>query len=621
MLLFSTEDQLSRRHGRRWLALFAIINSFVMTGITLSHVQWPEALSSQAYLLVGMVLHFGLLSLVVALIAIALASVIRLQKYYAALAIFLFTLMQLLIITNVKVFSLYHFHLNGMVLNLVLGGALLENLAFSWVMWLAIGAILLGVIFTQGLLVALSKKLAESHRFTNRHYVGLFLGSYIALQLFSGSADAFGWNHITYQNRYIPWMPTTTMRSSLEKMGFDVKEKPTGKAMLAAADGLNYPKAPLHCAPEQRFNILMLVVDSLRFDQLNAQVMPNTTALLNQSMNFSNHYSSGSATRYGIFTLFYGLPGNYWKPMLAVERGSALFDVTQAQNYRHFLYGSSKLTFPEFNRTVFSALRSELQRGNYKNSAANDHDITERFIADLNELPAEQPFFGFLFFDSPHGFSLPDNYPHRFEPMLDVVNYLELSNDYNPEPFLNLYKTTIHYVDGLIQQILDQLQQQQRLQNTIVIITGDHGQEFNETGKNFWGHNGNFSQWQTKVPMVVLWPGRSAAQVETLTSHEDLVPSLLKDAFNCSNPTSDYSTGNSLLALVDNPPQQPQTRSVLMETWTERAIMYDNHLYLINPVGYINAVDQNYNPQDQLSIPPHVLAENIEKMSAFLKKQ
>jgi hypothetical protein len=38
-------------------------------------------------------------------------------------------------------------------------------------------------------------------------------------------------------------------------------------------------------------------------------------------------------------------------------------------------------------------------------------------------------------------------------------------------------------------------------------------------------------------------------------------------------------------------------------------------------VGYINAVDQNYNPQDHLSIPPQVLAENIEKMSAFLKKK
>jgi membrane-anchored protein YejM (alkaline phosphatase superfamily) len=620
MLLSRTTGIEPRQNSYRWLAAFAVLNAFIMAGITLSYSQWPDSFSSQVYLVAGMVLHFGVLSFLIALASIGLAYLLRAQKYSAAFALTLFVIAQIIIVTNVKVFSLYHFHLNGMVINLVFSGALLENIAFSWIMWISIGVLLVVLFFGQVILLALSRKISTTNRFTTRHYVSFFFSSYLGLQLFSGCADAFGWSDITYQNRFIPWMPTTTMRSSLEKIGFDVEEKEEGQMLPVSSDGLDYPKSTLQCTPQQSLSVLMLVVDSLRYDQLNPEVMPYAAELKTQGLNFDNHYSSSNATRFGLFSLLYGLSGNYWKPMLAAERGSVLFDVTQQFNYQHFLYGSSTLTFPEFDRTIFSALRGELQEGQKENSAANDRDITDRFIADLKHLPAEQPFFGFLFFDSAHGFSLPENYPHRFEPMLEEVNYLKLNNDYDPTPFLNLYKTTAHYIDGLIKEILDQLNAQQRLDNTIVIITSDHGQEFNETGKNFWGHNSNFSLWQTKVPMLILWPGRNAANIETLSSHEDLVPALLEDAFNCSNPEGDYSTGKSLLALAD-PDSSTGTRSILMETWTERAIMYDDHLYIISPLGYISPVDQHYNAQDQLSLPPQVLTENIKKMSHFLKEQ
>jgi hypothetical protein len=433
------------------------------------------------------------------------------------------------------------------------------------------------------------------------------------LQLLSGCADAFGWNQITAQNRYIPWMPTTTMRSSLEKMGFEVVQSTEGHNLPDTADGLQYPHNPLQCNTQKPLNILMLVVDSLRADQLTAEVMPNSFKLRNQAQVFDNHYSTSNATRYGLFSMMYGISGSYWKPILAAEKGSALFDLTTENGYQHFIYGSSTLTFPEFDRTIFSSLRNQLQQGNGKSSAGNDLDITQRFITDLQQLPSDKPFFGFLFFDAPHGFSIPENYPHRIEPMLEQVNYLELNNDYDPVPFLNLYKTTAHYVDSLIQNIMEELARTQRLDNTLVIITSDHGQEFNEMGKNYWGHNSNFSLWQTKVPLMLLWPGREPMATNTLSSHEDLMPTLLTEAFGCANPTTDYSTGYSLFNLPGN------DRGLLMESWTDRAILYDGHLFLINPLGGIDAVDQNYDSIDDRELPPEVLAGTIEHMSRFLK--
>lgn len=604
----------SAEHCRRWLAPFATINALIMTIVTLYHSQWPNDVAAKIYLIIGMQFHFAVIAFVITLLVILLTQFKLIRPHRAKVAIVIFSLAQIIVFANIKVFSLYHFHLNGMVLNLLFSGALLENLAFSYVMWFSIIAIVLLILAGQALLVSINRKLPRSHRLSSRHHFGFFFAGYIALQLLSGCAEAFGWDNITGQNRFIPWMPQTTLRSSLEKMGFDVPEKKANQFSASGkANSLNYPYAPLQCHNKQPINILMLVVDSLRADLLTSDVMPNTYALKDEALVFNNHYSTGNATRFGLFSLMYGLSPSYWKTMLAAERGSLLLEQTRANNYQHFIYGSSTLTFPEFDRTVFSAVRDQLQQGQFTNSAANDRDITDRLIADLQKLPEQQPFFGFLFFDAAHAFQLPDNYPRPFQPILEKVNYLSLDNNSDPQPFLNLYKTTAHYVDSLVGEIVNSLEKQNRLENTLIIITSDHGQEFNETRKNFWGHNSNFSVWQTKVPLLMLWPQKAPATVNELSSHEDIVPSILSDVFGCTNPRDDYTTGYSLFDLPKH------DRGIMLESWTDRAILYDNLLYLIDPLGDIDIVDLNYQLVDQPELPPKVLAENIKHMSRFLK--
>jgi len=606
-------DTTTKLHQNQWLGSFAILNALVITLINAISTNWPESLIGKAYLLSGFFLHFSVLSLLLSLPLLVLGYWPKIRPHLAPSAIILFTLAQLIIITNIKVFSLYHFHLNGMVINLLLGGALFENLAFSVSMWLSIIGVLATVIAAEWLLLVISRKLSYRCQWRSRHYWGLFLSAYIGLHLLNGCADAFGWQSITAQNRLIPWMPTTTMRSSLAKMGFDVVSTTANKDFSSAKGNLNYPKEPLVCHSQEPYNLLVLVVDSLRADQLTPEIMPNTYALKSQGISFENHYSSSNATRYGLFTLLYGLSASYWKPVLAAERGSVLFDITLDNHYQYFIYGSSTLTFPEFDRTIFVRVRDQLQQGKGKTSAESDQNISERLKADLRNLPDGKPFFGFLFYDAPHGFSLPKHYPHRFEPMLEQVNYLSLNKDTDPTPFFNLYKTTAHFVDNQIKGLMDELSTRKLLDKTIVVITSDHGQEFNETGQNFWGHNSNFSLWQTKVPMLLLWPGRAPMQTDTFSTHEDLVPTLLAEGFGCTTPINSYSNGYSLFDLPTEP------RGLLMESWTDRAILYENHLYLINPLGDIDPVDQNYAPMDDLELPPGILADNIEQMSRFLK--
>lgn len=111
----------------------------------------------------------------------------------------------------------------------------------------------------------------------------------------------------------------------------------------------------------------------------------------------------------------------------------------------------------------------------------------------------------------------------------------------------------MHYADSLIGSLLDDLRAQGLAEDTIVLVTGDHAEEFNDLKLNYWGHNGNFSDYQLQVPFVLHWPGQGSGREARISSHEDWVPTLMRHALGCENALGDFSTGQDLLA-------EPQAR-------------------------------------------------------------
>ncbi|MFE8730978.1 sulfatase-like hydrolase/transferase, partial [Aeromonas hydrophila] len=71
----------------------------------------------------------------------------------------------------------------------------------------------------------------------------------------------------------------------------------------------------------------------------------------------------------------------------------------------------------------------------------------------------------------------------------------------NLQKLENRYKNSVFYTDQLLEQMLSQLQQQGLSEQTIVVITSNHGQEFNETQSNSWGYGSNYSPYQVQVPL------------------------------------------------------------------------------------------------------------------------
>ena len=86
------------------------------------------------------------------------------------------------------------------------------------------------------------------------------------------------------------------------------------------------------------------------------------------------------------------------------------------------------------------------------------------------------------------------------------MNYLEFNNDFDPTPLLNRYYTSVHFTDSQAARILNVIEASGEMSNTLFILTGDHSNELNDNKLNFWGHNGNFTDAQIKVPFVIIDP-------------------------------------------------------------------------------------------------------------------
>jgi membrane-anchored protein YejM (alkaline phosphatase superfamily) len=605
-----------------WYLLVSLCNGLIASLVCLQN--FPEealfwSIQSLLFSVSATMGHFIFLFLLCGLPFWALGNYTEKKALGRALILGVNMILIMLIYLDSRIFDLYKFHLNGMVIELITGGALQDNLSFNALVWLLFLAIALIFVAAE---IFLGRMLFSffSHSHKRNLYSAATFGLFILCALLSQTiyiySDAKGDTTITSLKRYIPWAQTITAKRKLRELGVEVKETQNQKISYRL-QALDYPKNPLTCEAETNYNVLIVVVDSLRSDMLDSEVMPNLWQLSQSSHTYTQHYSMANSTRFGLFTLMYGLTGNYWHGMLEVQKGSAFIDQFLEKNYALYINSAAPLYSPEFDRTIFTKVKDQLVYGP-SNAPAHKKDafITEDFLKKIEKHPENEPFFSFLFYDSPHSYSYPSTFKEKFLPSWNKINYLELDNHFDPSEFFNRYKNSAHYADSLIGEVIDKLKQNQLLKNTIVVFTSDHGQEFNETKQNFWGHNGNFSSYQTQVPFFIYWPTQHPLHGKRLyqqqTASVDLVPTLMSEGLACSNPVSDYSSGINLYASQNN-----YARPLLLESWSKRAIMGKDYIMVFHDAGGNEIFDRSYKKLSDFKVPQKDFSTIFKQISEF----
>lgn len=516
------------------------------------------------------------------------------------------------VLVDTHVYQLYRFHINAGVLNLLFGGAARETFVFSGPMYAQAAAIAASILAVLSLASFwLWGRVAGSERRSRPMLAtGVLTGALLSFHSVHIWADAAGYEPFLEQTEVLPMRYAATAKRLLRAHGVNLEALQV-EEMHASQDKhqLSYPLQPLTCSPPaQPPNIVVIAIDSWRFDALDERITPNIERFTRRSIRFMDHYSGGNATRIGMFSLFYSIPGTYWHRILAAQREPVFMEQLATLGYDVQAFRSAPLYSPEFDRTVFANIESVRMRSDGKAPAAWDRDLTSDFVSYLDDRPAAAPFFALLFYDAPHSFDHPDDYPTPFEPAASHVNYLQLNGATDPLPLLNRYRNSVHYVDSLVGEALEALQSRGLLENSVVIITGDHGQEFNDNGQNYWGHASNFTRFQTAVPMSIYAPGLKPGVLHHRTTHFDVMPTVLRDYLGCDTPFAAYSVGRPLY--------EPGGREIiLMSEYADFAIMYGNRTAVVRKHG-MEVRDEDYLELD-IRLASDVIAVALEQKARF----
>lgn len=596
-----------------------LINLLLVIFISKDYIKYIEHYEdtlSKIYFITTIYSHFYLLLLP--------SLVIPLGIYWASkrkiLSIIVYVIFSFITFALLKIdsniFSQFRYHISPLVLNLVFGKRATDIFHFSTENIIFASILFIILLFSPLISLFFAKKIKAkltTHR-TIKYTIYTFLITFFASNAIFAWSDVNFYRPITQYKNILPVFYPLTADKLLTKLGLTDKELIERNRSLVTKNDLNTLKYPLNdiatSPQEEKKNILFIVIDSWRYDYLTNEICPNLYQFSKKAQLFTNHSSGSNMTTGGIFSLFYGIPATYFDTFTGLEKQPVFFSELQKQNYEIEILSSSTLENPPFNKNVFSKIPDLRLNSKSERPAYRDKEINDEWLKKVDNNNVKKPFFGFLFYDSAHGFDYPDDFSIKFKPSLKSVDYLALDEDYDPTMLINKYKNSLFYIDSLIGKVIQQLEDKNLLENTVLVITGDHGQEFNDNKKGYWQHGGNFSKYQVRTPLMIFDFEKKPAMYNHNTVHYDIIPTIMKENLRVKNNFSDYSVGKSLYDTSDE-------RKWFICGYNEKySVIEKNRITNIYKSGAFEVLDTNLNHLNE-DINFEVISEALKQTSTF----
>jgi membrane-anchored protein YejM (alkaline phosphatase superfamily) len=473
---------------------------------------------------------------------------------YLSMLLFVFT--DIALIVDFFIYKLFHFHINAMVLNILTSPDAVDSIQAGILPFILSIVLIIGFIFLELKLLNSIKKRNDTYKIALNSKINKLITIPFILIIFTekisfGLATLFSKNQLIIPFKVIPlYQPLTFNKIASKYFGFSAEKQ--AQFSLKTNSDLNYPLQPLILDNRQiDFPIFIIASDSVKYDIINQELTPNIMNFANDALVFKHHYSGGNSTRFGIFSLIYGLNATYWFSFLNSNQKPVLFDILQKRAYDISIFSSTDTNWPEFRKTCYVNIQNKITDKFEGAPWKKDEQSTSCFIENISNKNIRQKHFSFIFLDSPHGYSYPPD-ANTYNATNGEVNYLAITKESQElQTVEKRYKNAVHYNDKLFGKIISSLKKNKLYDNALIIYTSDHGQEFFEQG-NF-GHNTAFSKPQIHIPLLIKLPKSLQGIVDTsqinssLTSHQDIVPTLLTLLGVQNNPT-EYSNGYNLFS-------------------------------------------------------------------------
>ena len=370
-------------------------------------------------------------------------------------------------------------------------------------------------------------------------------------------------------------------------------------------------------------NVLIISLDTLRADRLGCYgydrpTSPALDAFAADATRFDQMYSESTWTLPTHMTLFTGLfPSSHGvvRPEHRLPEGiTTLAEILQDENYKtyavtdggfvdsHFGFGRGFDRYDErekeFRSTLFLA----------KNFLATVRD-DENFLLFLHTYDIHCPY------------DPPAEYAEMFrtrppEDHLEVAgkcgNPEFNSRDLTPGQVKFLsdqYDAGIRAADDLLGEFLAYLAEEEWLQDTIVVITSDHGEQFWEHGRI--GHGYSLYWESIQIPCIVRAPGIAPGVVSGGTGLVDVMPTLL-ELLGLSAP---FLQGESRVDAMRDP-SRSRVRPVYQQLdrfRTLRSVVRgDTHVIQDRDAGTVEIFDLATDRRQQNPLPPDEASAELE---------
>lgn len=324
---------------------------------------------------------------------------------------------------------------------------------------------------------------------------------------------------------------------------------------LARFDSVSFPSLPSESIIETRLkelsknplqnkpNIFIFIIDSFRSDVVNESLMPNLYALKNDAVPMGRFIAGSNSTHPSWFSLFYSSNPLYWPMFVNLTKGSTSLRIFKALGYKMHAFTSMSAIdsgffnirtslFGENNSLLdsYAGYDTLLKDSPQKDFATADENILTR----LNHiLDSTQNNTGGLYIVSLNALHWKYEWTAKFAPPLaDIsreISGVALSELFSkPELLFGRYKNSAAFTDALIGSFLKKLKSKNLYSDSVILVMGDHGEEFGESG--FLRHATALDRPQLETPIVLHLP-KSLVPAEPRkhdqTSHFQIFPTLL----------------------------------------------------------------------------------------------
>jgi len=326
-------------------------------------------------------------------------------------------------------------------------------------------------------------------------------------------------------------------------------------------------------------NILFFGIDSLRSDHMSAYgyhrlTTPYIDRFAQGATLFEHHYSPHIPTTSGYTNMLTGMDVFSTQVVALAHKGPLRPEVrTLPEILRDAGYTSTCIGFTHnaasrgFDKYLdFDAGWKTWDQGRMPKA----QNLNEVAVPELERLAqGEQPFLLFLRHMDPHSPYLP---PAPYERMfyhgnetdpnnhsLDKVMAFEPFRDYiaswlppgctYADYVIAQYDGEVAYMDAAIQTLFTTVERLGIADDTIIVITSDHGETLNDHDCYF-DHHGLYDPTLV-VPLIIRWPGKIPAgrRIKGITRQYDTTPTLL-DLIGIQ-PEGVQFDGRSLLPMID----------------------------------------------------------------------